>query len=222
MTETAIVRRATVSDIPAIVAMLADDALGSTRENPDDQDAYDVAFACIDADPNQFLAVMECDGMVVGTLQLTFIPGLSFQGMTRAQIEAVRIASSERGKGLGHQLFTWAIDEAKRRGVGMVQLTANASRTEAHRFYQSLGFEPTHVGFKLAIATTPTDEAHPAPVPAADLAVDPWCDPETGICAVDLPFANPMAAPDLAALGKLGGLSLGAAKSGDGTNEPGR
>lgn len=196
-----IIRRANVDDIPAIVAMLADDALGSTRETPADLTAYRAAFARIDADPNQFLAVMEREGTVVGTLQLTFIAGLSRQGMTRALIEAVRIASSERGNGLGHRLLTWAIAEATRRGVGMVQLTADATRTDAHRFYRSLGFEPTHLGFKLTVTPANTADAQSALPPGV------VCDPELGVCTFEgdsLPSAD-ASTPNLGALSSLGG-----------------
>ncbi|GAA2659571.1 GNAT family N-acetyltransferase [Streptomyces aculeolatus] len=142
------IRRATAADVPAIVAMLADDPLGATRETPDDPAPYEQAFARIDADPAQHLAVAERDGTVVGTLQLTVIPGLSRRGMTRALIEAVRVHRDERGSGLGTQLIEWAVAEARRQGCAVVQLTSDATRTDAHRFYERLGFEATHVGFK--------------------------------------------------------------------------
>lgn len=142
------IRRATAADVPAIVAMLADDPLGATRETPDDPAPYERAFARIDADPAQHLAVAERDGTVVGTLQLTVIPGLSRRGMTRALIEAVRVHRDERGSGLGTQLIEWAVAEARRQGCAVVQLTSDATRTDAHRFYERLGFEATHVGFK--------------------------------------------------------------------------
>ena len=142
------IRRATAADVPAIVAMLADDPLGATRETPDDPAPYEQAFARIDADPAQRLAVAERDGTVVGTLQLTVIPGLSRRGMTRALIEAVRVHRDERGSGLGTQLIEWAVEEARRQGCAVVQLTSDATRTDAHRFYERLGFEATHVGFK--------------------------------------------------------------------------
>jgi GNAT superfamily N-acetyltransferase len=142
------VRRATADDITAIVAMLADDALGATRESPDDLTPYAAAFREIDGDPRQYLAIAEQEGEIVGTLQLTFIPGLSHKGMTRALIEAVRVSSAARGGGIGSRLIEWAVEEARTRGCGMVQLTTNAARTDAHRFYSKLGFEPTHVGFK--------------------------------------------------------------------------
>lgn len=143
------VRRATKSDIPALAALLADDALGRTRESPDDLEPYRRAFAEIDRDPNMFLAVMEADGRIIGTMQMTFLRGLSYRGGLRAQIEAVRIASDLRNRGLGGALIQWGIDEARRRGCLLVQLTSDASRTDAHRFYERLGFRHTHAGFKL-------------------------------------------------------------------------
>jgi GNAT superfamily N-acetyltransferase len=145
------IRRATAADVPAIVALLADDPLGAKRERPGDP-RYAAAFADIDADPRQVLvvAVVGADGAdVVGTLQLTFIPGLSRLGATRALIEAVRVHAGQRGEGLGGQLIRWAIDTARDRGAAMVQLTTDASRTDAHRFYERLGFQASHVGMKL-------------------------------------------------------------------------
>ncbi|MEO3429247.1 GNAT family N-acetyltransferase [Pelagibius sp. CAU 1746] len=142
------IRRATAEDVPAIVDFLADDELGKTREAPGDP-CYAETFAAIAADPNQFLAVVDDGGAVVGCLQLTFIPGLSLKAMWRGQIESVRIASSRRGQGLGHVMIDWAVAECRRRGCGLVQLTMNKSRTDSHRFYESLGFEATHEGFKL-------------------------------------------------------------------------
>jgi len=146
-------RRATRADIPAIVAMLADDPLGAAREDASapDAPAYQDAFAAIDADPNQFLAVMTDGGTVVGTLQLTLIPGLSRKGALRGQIEAVRIAAGRRGAGLGRRLFDWAIAECRARGCATVQLTTDKSRTGAHRFYDRLGFAASHIGYKLAL-----------------------------------------------------------------------
>lgn len=105
----------------------------------------------VDADPNQLLVVADRAGVAVGTLQLSFLPGLSHRAATRAQIEAVRVRASERGTGLGTQLITWAIEEAHRRGCRMVQLTSDASRTDARRFYERLGFAASHGGFKLTL-----------------------------------------------------------------------
>lgn len=142
------IRRAVATDVPAIVAMLADDPLGARRERPGDP-AYAEAFQGIDTDPRQWLVVAVADAQVVGTLQLTFIPGLSRLGSTRALIEAVRVRSDQRGSGLGGELVRWAIDTARDRGAALVQLTTDASRKDAHRFYERLGFEATHVGMKL-------------------------------------------------------------------------
>jgi len=144
-------RRATEADVPAIVTLLADDELGAKREFPNDIAPYLAAFAAIDADPHQLLDVAELDGEIAGTMQLTFIRGLSHRGATRAQIEAVRIASDLRGQGLGTTLIAWAIEEARRRNCSLVQLTSNNSRTDAHRFYTRLGFTQSHAGFKLQL-----------------------------------------------------------------------
>lgn len=146
-------RKAEHRDLPAIVALLADDLLGTLREVVGDvpDAAYEAAFAAIEADPNQLLAVAEGDGEVVGTLQLTFIPGLSRGGAWRGQIEAVRVASGRRGEGLGHRMFEWAIAECRTRGCRLVQLTTDKSRPEAHRFYDDLGFVASHVGYKLSL-----------------------------------------------------------------------
>ena len=146
-------RRARREDLEAIVAMLADDDLGSTREDASLPliAAYTEAFNAIDADPNQLLAVATSNGQVVGTLQLTFLPGLARTGMWRGQIEAVRIAKSFRGAGLGQQMFEWAIAQCKARGCGLVQLTTDKTRPDAHRFYDRLGFEASHIGYKLKL-----------------------------------------------------------------------
>jgi GNAT superfamily N-acetyltransferase len=144
------IRPARTGDVAAIVEMLADDPLGATRETPGDP-AYRRAFEEIASDPRQVLVVAVVDDEVVGTLQLTRTPGLSRLGMTRATIEAVRVRSSLRGQGLGEQLIRWAIEEARRRGCGLVQLTTDASRVDAHRFYERLGFKASHVGMKLPL-----------------------------------------------------------------------
>lgn len=148
------IRRATETDVPAIVALLADDHLGAARESLDDLAPYLAAFAAIDADPNVFLAVMEAEGRIIGTMQLTFLHGLSFRGAVRMQIEAVRIASDLRSQGLGGELIAWGVAQARSRGCRLVQLTSNAARPDAHRFYERLGFHHTHAGFKLDLAKT--------------------------------------------------------------------
>src|SRR3982751_30713 len=146
-------RRATRDDLPEIVALLADDALGQGREAAREPlDArYVTAFEAMDRDPGQFLMVVELDGAVVGCLQLSFIPGLSRLGMIRGQIESVRIAASQRGGGLGRAMFEWAIAECRARGCGLVQLTTDKARPDARRFYESLGFTASHDGMKLAL-----------------------------------------------------------------------
>ena len=151
--QTPTIRRATATDLTAIVRLLADDALGRARENPGPplDPCYAEAFAAIERDPNQFLAVAEDGGEVVGCLQLTFIPGLSRRGLWRGQIESVRVASARRGSGLGRILFTWAIEECRRRGCGLVQLTTDKARPDALRFYESLGFVASHEGIKLVL-----------------------------------------------------------------------
>ncbi|MFE5791653.1 GNAT family N-acetyltransferase [Streptomyces sp. NPDC056503] len=145
------IRPATAEDVPAIVAMLADDPLGAQRESPDDPAPYLAAFTRLAGDPNQHLVVATRDGNVVGTLQLTIVPGLSRRGATRSIIEGVRIHSEERGSGLGTRLIEWAVEESRRLECVLVQLTSDVTRTDAHRFYERLGFEASHVGFKLAL-----------------------------------------------------------------------
>jgi len=146
-------RRANAADLEDIVALLADDELGRKREDPDPplNPRYIDAFAAIDADRNQFLAVVEEGGQIVGCLQLSFIPGLSRLGLWRGQIESVRIASTRRGGGLGKRLFEWAIEECRQRGCEIVQLTTDKSRTDARRFYEGLGFVASHEGMKLTL-----------------------------------------------------------------------
>ncbi|MFL1431674.1 MULTISPECIES: GNAT family N-acetyltransferase [unclassified Nocardiopsis] len=143
-----VVDRARFEDVPAIVRLLADDQLGASRESPDEPEVYRGAFEDIDADPNQFLAVLRRGDRVVGTLQLTFIPGLSRQGSLRAQVEAVRVHDGERGTGLGTALMEWVERAARARGAVLVQLTSDRAREDAHRFYERLGYTPSHLGFK--------------------------------------------------------------------------
>ncbi|CAN7293430.1 GNAT family N-acetyltransferase [Mesorhizobium amorphae] len=148
-----IIRRAEEADLPAIVAMLADDPLGRGREDTSEPlaKAYRDAFAAVDADPNQFLAVMTEGSRIIGTLQITYLAGLSLQGALRGQIEAVRIADDRRGERLGQRLLDWAVEECRRRGCRLVQLTTNKSRQDAHRFYDRLGFKASHIGYKLEL-----------------------------------------------------------------------
>jgi GNAT superfamily N-acetyltransferase len=145
------IRRARRDDVGAIVALIAADQIGATRDGGD-LAPYERAFETIDADPAQLLVVVtEAGGALAGTLQLAFIPGLARRGGLRAQIEAVRVRKDLRSRGLGHELFAWAIAEARRRGCVLVQLTSDARREDARRFYGRLGFVPSHVGFKLQL-----------------------------------------------------------------------
>ncbi|MFJ9087047.1 GNAT family N-acetyltransferase [Streptomyces sp. NPDC102384] len=145
------IRPAAAEDIPEIVAMLADDPLGAQRESPEDLTPYLAAHERLTADANQHLVVAVRGGRVVGTLQLSIIPGLSRKGSTRSIIESVRIHADERGSGLGTQLIEWAVDESRREHCQLVQLTSDATRTDAHRFYERLGFVSSHLGFKLQL-----------------------------------------------------------------------
>lgn len=144
-------REAVRADLPGIIALLYDDESGRTRENPSEplDPRYVAAFEAIDAEANQHLIVAELDGVLAGTMQLTFLPGLSFRGSWRGQIEAVRIASHLRNQKLGEQMIGWAVEQCRARDCKMVQLTSTASRTAAHRFYARLGFVHSHVGMKL-------------------------------------------------------------------------
>lgn len=148
-----IFRRATHCDVAATIALLADDPLGSVREDlsAGATGLYLDAFQTIDADPHQLLAVADADGVVSGCLQLTFIPGLSRKGMWRGQIEAVRIDRGLQGQGIGSQFLAWAIVQCRQRGCGLVQLTTDKTRAEAHRFYEKHGFVASHEGMKLAL-----------------------------------------------------------------------
>lgn len=142
-------RDATLADLPAILAMLAEDVIPPGREGDPSDPRYRAAFDAIGADPNQRLIAAEFDGRVVGTMQLSFVPGLSFIGSWRGVIEAVRIAADLRGQKLGEQMILWAVDQCRARDCKLVQLTSSATRTAAHRFYARLGFVQSHVGMKL-------------------------------------------------------------------------
>ena len=145
------IRQATRDDLPGIVRLLADDALGATRGRLEDPlpGAYLDAFDDIHGHPGHEVFVAVDGGEVAGCLQLSFIPGLTRLGMTRAQIEGVRIDKNRRGKGFGEALMKFAIDRARDRGCGLVQLTTDNARPDAHRFYERFGFKASHVGLKL-------------------------------------------------------------------------
>lgn len=144
-------RKARREDVPVIVAMLADDALGATRERLDDLAPYYAAFDGIDRDPNNLILVATKGREIIGSLQLNILRGLSRRGAKRAQIEAVRVASAHRGKGYGERIIRAAIEMARGEGCVLVQLTTDKSRKDAHRFYERLGFHATHEGMKLSL-----------------------------------------------------------------------
>lgn len=146
-----IFREAARGDLPAVIALLADDVLGKARDFTEVDAAYEKAFADITADPRNHLIVAEQDGELVGCLQITYIPGLGRHGAERSLIESVRIRSDRRGQGLGRELMTWAIDQARQRGCALVQLTTDKTRQDAHRFYLGLGFVASHEGMKLPL-----------------------------------------------------------------------
>lgn len=147
-------REAVKEDISTLVDMLADDELGATREDSSNplNPRYLAAFAAIEYDPNNLLIIAESESEIVGMLQLTFIPYLTHIGSWRCLIEGVRIDATHRGKGIGRQLLQWAIDKAQEKeACTLVQLTSDKQRTDALRFYESLGFAATHEGFKLKL-----------------------------------------------------------------------
>jgi len=147
-------RQANAGDLPLLIEMLADDTLGRRREDISQSvhPRYLEAFSSISEDENNELVVVEFEGDIVGMMQLTFIPYLTHTGSWRCLIEGVRVHSAYRARGFGATMFHWAIDRAKSRACSLVQLTSNKQRPDALRFYESLGFEATHEGFKLAIA----------------------------------------------------------------------
>ena len=145
-----LLRPATRAELPAVLALLADEEKVSDPSSMVVTEAYERAFADIEADPrNEVLVLVEKGGTVVGCLQATYIPGLGKGGAERALIEAVRIRADRRGGGLGRELMDRAVERARARGCALVQLTSSKRRTDAHRFYASLGFARSHDGFKL-------------------------------------------------------------------------
>ena len=145
-------RKAREEDVSVIVGMLADDPLGKQREAFREPlpAVYYEAFRNIDADENQELIVADdASAGIIGTLQLSFIQYLTYQGGIRAQVEAVRVRADQRGKGVGAALLRWAIKRSKERGAHLLQLTTDKKRPEALKFYENLGFKPSHEGMKL-------------------------------------------------------------------------
>ncbi len=145
------IRRAVREDVGFIVAMLADDKLGSARERLEDPPppSYFKAFEALDRDPNIQLVVAEEGGRVVGCLQLCVLPGLSSQGASRGLIEDVRVASDHRSRGIGEQLVGWAVEQSRAKGCKVVELLTHHSRVDAQRFYERLGFQKSHVGMTI-------------------------------------------------------------------------
>jgi len=146
-------RAAKESDLPALVSLLADDELGAKKEDASSlvNPLYISAFSSIESDPNNELMVVKNNGNLIGMLQLTFIPYLSHQGSWRCLIESVRIQSQFRGKGLGTEFIKWAIDRARQRNCKLMQLTSDKQRPRAIQFYEKLGFQASHEGFKLKL-----------------------------------------------------------------------
>ena len=146
-----VLRAAVRDDVGSIVALLAADQLGATRDGGD-LAPYVAAFERIAADPSELVVVADDGSAAVATMQLSLLPGLARRGALRLQIEAVRVAEHLRGGGVGEEMARWAIAEAERLGCALVQLTSDRSRVDAHRFYERLGFEPSHVGYKLRLS----------------------------------------------------------------------
>ncbi len=145
------IRRAARDDVAAIVAMLADDRLGSERERLENPlpASYIKAFEVLDRDPNIQLVVAEEGGRVVGCLQLCVLPGLSSQGASRGLIEDVRVASDRRSRGIGEQLVGWAVAQSRAKGCKLVELLTHHTRVDAQRFYERFGFQRSHVGMTI-------------------------------------------------------------------------
>lgn len=146
-------RKATRNDLPFIVEMLANDKLGKLREAYTDPlpDSYHRAFDAIDADPNQELIVADNGNEIIGTMQITFTPGLTYQGSIRATVEAVRVKENMTGQGIGQQMTEWAIARARERKAHIIQLTSNKQRPDAIRFYEKVGFIASHEGLKMEL-----------------------------------------------------------------------
>ncbi|CAO3621883.1 unnamed protein product [Cunninghamella blakesleeana] len=150
-----IFRKAKVNDLPAIIKLLSDDELGKGREafmeNNLLPECYTKAFQSIENDQNQYLLVVEHEKHIIGTLQISIIPGLSRKGALRGQIESVRVDQLYRSKGIGKSMFIWALDYCKQKDCQLVQLTTDKTRKDAHKFYDDLGFIPSHIGYKYII-----------------------------------------------------------------------
>ena len=140
-------REAVVADVPAVLALLQDDVLGATREGAA-LDVYLAAFARMTQEGNNHLIVGERAGQIVATYQLTLISGLSLGAARRAQLESVRVASALRGQSIGAAMIADAEARARAAGCALMQLSMNKSRIQTARFYERLGFTPSHIGYK--------------------------------------------------------------------------
>ncbi|MEO6713799.1 MAG: GNAT family N-acetyltransferase [Mycobacteriales bacterium] len=149
-----VLRRATIDDVPAVVALIAGGQIAGIRDgidNDGDLAQYQAAYRSIDVDPAHLLLVAESAGRILGTLQLSLLPGLARRGSVRGQLEAVHVEESSRGRGIGSAMLDWAIQECRRRGASLVQLTTSKSRVDAHRLYAKLGFTASPEGMKLPL-----------------------------------------------------------------------
>lgn len=146
-------RRARDRDLKDIICLLTDDELGKQREKLSTTipSSYQNAFHRIDADPNQFLMVVEADGVIIGTCHLTLMPSLTFQGGLRMNVEAVRIATNYRGEGVGEWMIQQVVSLSRKEGCKIIQLTTDKQRVDAKRFYEKLGFHATHEGMKMQL-----------------------------------------------------------------------
>ena len=143
-------RTAGPDDLPFIIGLIVEDSVVVTEDRAEDamDEDYRAALAAIDADPNEEMWIVERDGVAVGCFQLSFLPGLMRRGMWRGQIEVVHVSADARNLGIGSEMMRWALARCREKGCGMVQLTSNKKRTDAHRFYERLGFARSHEGFK--------------------------------------------------------------------------
>jgi GNAT superfamily N-acetyltransferase len=144
-------RNARPDDLPFIIALIVEDSVIQTGDEPADAGHADYtdALAAIDADPNEEMIVVENDGERIGCFQLSYLPGLMRRGMWRGQIEVVHVGDAWQNRGFGTEMMRWAVERCRQRGCGLVQLTSNKKRPDAHRFYERLGFSKSHEGFKI-------------------------------------------------------------------------
>lgn len=147
-----LIRDAALEDLPAIIALGEDDPVAVARDPiAAPVSEHEEAFALIEADPGERLLVAELAGAVIGSFQLSFIPGIARRGTWRGMIESVRVTPAMQGRGIGRLMMLWAIDACREKGCHTIQLTSATNRPDAHRFYERLGFHATHRGYKLKL-----------------------------------------------------------------------